>query len=711
MKSLEERVSELEQKVADLEGIIKNREKEIPKFIPVEAKKVNVPIKPEIVRPIPQIAGNFKPEEKPKKEDREAFIGKYFIGVLAALLIFIGAASFVGLIWYRMTPEIKLAVLALSGIGLSALGFWLIRTKKNPITSIILGTGAGLVFISILSANLAFHMIGSYMTVLFATIWAVIFVLSSKYTNLFFTTVIAHIGSYITLIFGLIHMERNTDLGVLILFVTVVSASMLYVSYSKKKAEKITVILLSYFSYFTVFIASLTGHLTIFLHGSFYQEFIPKELIQNYMMQFLVVVILYVLMNVFYRMLREEIVVPVYLAVDIINSIVTCIFIVFLTKYHLKLSTAAALILFFVVQFIQFVISRVLYKNKEQWITGYYAAMLVIISLFLNVEINRSVAGIVIVGILLAGLDKILKDRNHSFLIGGIAVLDVLFTLWDGRYPWVTIIYSLIQLGLFGYVLWNNIRLKEYKYLNILKIMGLFVFLIKGFLLPPAIIDLFHSKWEGIYSLEVTMGYIVAVFGFIALLYIGYFRDWQEEGFKFKGSKLNISKNGKMQIVVFSVSIFLYVIGLARIGDISQPFLQIIFVLPVLAITLLQSAIIFSDKKEDSILGLWTVVKYLVLMWRLLAVFSDLSFASPIYSVVGLVVAIVCISVGFRVRYKGIRMYGLVLTILMVAKFILVDLYRENSLTRVAALVVGGILCFAVSVIYNKLSENYSEKG
>lgn len=710
MDFLEERISKLEQRVADLEGMLKSREKETPKFIPVETKKVNVPIKPEIVRPIPQIVGNFKPEEKPKKEDREAFIGKYFIGVLAALLIFIGAASFVGLIWYRMTPEIKLAVLVLSGIGLSALGFWLIRTKKNPITSIILGTGAGLIFISILSANLAFHMIGSYMTVLFATIWAVVFVLSSRYTNLFFTTVIAHIGSYITLIFGLVHMERNTDLGVLILFVSIVSASMLYVSYSKKKAEKITVILLSYFSYFTVFMASLTGHLTIFLTGSFYQDFIPRELIQNYIMQFLVVVILYLLMNVFYRILKDETPVPIYLAVDVINSIVTCIFVVFLTKYHLKLSTAAALIVFFTIQFLQFVVSRILYKDKEQWITGYYAAMLVIISLFLNVEINRSIAGIVIVGILLAGLDKILKDRNHSFLIGTIVVFDVLFTLWDGRYPWVTITYSLIQLGLFGYILWNNLRLKEYKYLNTLKIMGLFVFLIKGFLLPPAIIDLFHSKWGGIYSLELTMGYIVAVFGFITLLYIGYFKDWEEEAFEFKGNKLNLSKNGKMQLVVFPVSIFLYVTGLSRIGYISHPFLQIIFVLPVLAITLLQSVIIFSDKKQDAILGLWTVAKYLVFMWRLLAVFSDLSFTTPIYSVVGLVVAIVCISVGFKIRYKGIRMYGLVLTILMVAKFILVDLYRENSLTRVAALVVGGMLCFAVSVIYNKLSENYSEK-
>ncbi|MDD5935188.1 MAG: hypothetical protein PUC65_06475 [Clostridiales bacterium] len=44
---------------------------------------------------------------------------------------------------------------------------------------------------------------------------------------------------------------------------------------------------------------------------------------------------------------------------------------------------------------------------------------------------------------------------------------------------------------------------------------------------------------------------------------------------------------------------------------------------------------------------------------------------------------------------------GLVLTIIMVAKFILIELNEENSITRVLALAVGVLICFGISVIYN----------
>ncbi|MGF7145619.1 putative membrane protein [Anaerotaenia torta] len=63
---------------------------------------------------------------------------------------------------------------------------------------------------------------------------------------------------------------------------------------------------------------------------------------------------------------------------------------------------------------------------------------------------------------------------------------------------------------------------------------------------------------------------------------------------------------------------------------------------------------------------------------------------------------------GFKLRNKGIRLCGLILTIIMVARFIVVDLNQENSITRVLALIAGGGLCFLISFIYNKLSENYS---
>ncbi|MBC7959974.1 MAG: hypothetical protein H7X94_08915, partial [Vallitaleaceae bacterium] len=53
----------------------------------------------------------------------------------------------------------------------------------------------------------------------------------------------------------------------------------------------------------------------------------------------------------------------------------------------------------------------------------------------------------------------------------------------------------------------------------------------------------------------------------------------------------------------------------------------------------------------------------------------------------------------------SLRLYGLILTIIMVVKFILVDLSQENSITRVLALMFGGLICFGISVMYNKLNK------
>ncbi len=102
---------------------------------------------------------------------------------------------------------------------------------------------------------------------------------------------------------------------------------------------------------------------------------------------------------------------------------------------------------------------------------------------------------------------------------------------------------------------------------------------------------------------------------------------------------------------------------------------------------------------------LWIVIKYLILTWTILEAFLDLCIESVEYSIVGLLVTIGFIIVGFKRRIKSIRLYGLVLTIIMVAKFILVDLYQKNSITKVLALIAGGCLCFLISFIYNKLSE------
>lgn len=74
-------------------------------------------------------------------------------------------------------------------------------------------------------------------------------------------------------------------------------------------------------------------------------------------------------------------------------------------------------------------------------------------------------------------------------------------------------------------------------------------------------------------------------------------------------------------------------------------------------------------------------------------------------SVAGLIIALLSIAVGFKLKMKSLRLYGLIITMLMVLKFIAIDLSQENSLIRIIALFIGGIICFGITLLYNKLNK------
>ncbi len=705
MKSSEERITELEQRVAHLENIIKKSEIEKSKRVKSEIERTILVQNGAIKKRSVELIRNQQQEEEKKQtgeqgaesKDKEALVGKYLIGALAAILIFIGAISFISLVWNRMTPEIKLSIITLAGITLTVIGFLLIRTKKNPITSIIIGTGAGLLFIAILSANLAFHMIGNNMSIFLAGIWAVFFIISSRYTNLFFTTVIAYTGSYIALILGLVLMQGDMELLVLILFASSISAVMIYITLKSSKAELITSVVLSIVSYATILIRC-------YLDGFLLSE----QLLSSYVAQTAVIIIVYLLMNMFYKMINNTDALPVYLGVSVFTTILIMLYICHLSGNYLKLNAISCYMLFFTANLLQFILNNVFYKRIEKWLTRYYAVVLAATLLLINIKLYEVPTGIILIGLLLAVSGKVFKRETQSFLIGLIILLDSLFLICNYSDNIICSVYGMLQLGLMVYVLWESNSLKKYEKINILKTIGIVVIIINSFGIPSNIINCMDIPYISKY-VDNAVGYFIAVIAVIVLLKTGYFKNWKSEQFKFFGINDALENDKAMQVLIYLISTVLYFYGLQGIAFADKVFLQLIFMLAAIAIALIQSRIILSGNGlNKTFTGIWIVIKYLILTWTILWAFLDLSIVSVAYSIVGLIVAIGSISAGFKLRNKSIRQYGLVLTIIMVAKFIVVDLNQENSITRVLALIAGGSLCFLISFIYNKLSQNYS---
>lgn len=85
--------------------------------------------------------------------------------------------------------------------------------------------------------------------------------------------------------------------------------------------------------------------------------------------------------------------------------------------------------------------------------------------------------------------------------------------------------------------------------------------------------------------------------------------------------------------------------------------------------------------------------------------------AWPIFlSVLCIAMAVGYIVLGFHRQAKPLRIFGLVLSIASVLKMVTLDIVGSPSLFRVAALLLGGVLCFAISFVYNRVEQKAAKQ-
>ena len=94
-----------------------------------------------------------------------------------------------------------------------------------------------------------------------------------------------------------------------------------------------------------------------------------------------------------------------------------------------------------------------------------------------------------------------------------------------------------------------------------------------------------------------------------------------------------------------------------------------------------------------------------LLMWLSVIVVTSIAVGSVLMSVLVLLTGGACIVVGFRLRMTVLRHYGLTLVLLSVLKLAAVDTASQNSIIRVVSLAAAGIICFVLSLIYNRYAQ------
>lgn len=90
-----------------------------------------------------------------------------------------------------------------------------------------------------------------------------------------------------------------------------------------------------------------------------------------------------------------------------------------------------------------------------------------------------------------------------------------------------------------------------------------------------------------------------------------------------------------------------------------------------------------------------------VLLMSYLHCCTPLAVEGYTWSVCCMACALVCAAIGFRVGIGGLRLYGLILTLVCVVKLVMIDITGLNELEHAAAFMVGGLICFGISALYH----------
>jgi len=188
---------------------------------------------------------------------------------------------------------------------------------------------------------------------------------------------------------------------------------------------------------------------------------------------------------------------------------------------------------------------------------------------------------------------------------------------------------------------------------------------------------------------------IMALFNVIMIL-IKFYKMKDKEEKEEKGE--NKEERGKKIHIVLDIFNLVFLGHGGNMMIISNDYLYKIL---YLAIVVFLACINFPVKDKGSRERyLYTAIKFALIIFMSLSVFHAPNF---VISICMIAFSVICVALGFNNRLLGkyIRIFGLLMTLFFVFKFIVVDISYDTSVMKAVSYLISGILCFGISAIYN----------
>lgn len=134
---------------------------------------------------------------------------------------------------------------------------------------------------------------------------------------------------------------------------------------------------------------------------------------------------------------------------------------------------------------------------------------------------------------------------------------------------------------------------------------------------------------------------------------------------------------------------------------------SLILIVMGVAVCFINNMKLFELEVSDMAVGIYLCAKFTLLIFVVLERFDVNEF---VISFIGIIIAVLCIVFGFVRKRKPFRMYGLVLSLICVAKLILADINYSTSIMWPIGFMGAGVLCFGISWLYSRLEKKEEEE-
>lgn len=609
----------------------------------------------------PAYTSSVLPNKKQTTKDFENLMGKSLMGIFASVLIFISLIFFATLVLPYLNDTLKMILMYAISFTFMIAGLFLLKKDgKNKLSLSITGCGSGAVYISLLVSNLYFKALNDIALYFFIFVWAMFICFLSRKKSFIFQ-IIGQYGIFIAITFGAVLCSEGKDWNkfLFLVFFFVVTEIVFFLSHMQKEYQK-------------NIINHAANILCLFIFAmNMPHYFQNSEAVITFSY---VVLLLFILMNMLIGFMKLKVDEKSELIFTVTNICYFCLLCkLFVFDYKPLMIMILSLI----------VLKGIAWKFKEGnnfgviLLQGFFMLLLAI-SMYRLKDI--------------AALRFITEYLSLAILIIPFAIYG--YHKKDKVYKICSFIYLL--LFLFPLSMNNNAHF----------IIGFALFLLLAYLLKFT--DQYNTKTK---ILLYCMFYIFLLRDLSILLNKFDFHYLTNEFIIFMVmSTLNIlaaktpfSRNWitgepeqHFQNTANIINSIWMMISLPLISAISDSLQHIFVILMTLVLFMMNSKNLL--KRKNMAYGIYVGIKFTLLMIVILN-----SYDSPNYiiSIACFLFAIGSIICGFQMNFKSLRVYGLVLSLLSIAKLILLDMDYENTLGRAFSFFICGILCFVISTIYN----------